>query len=1323
MADLNDKFYFDLKQKEDSLREARFSEQTIKEFHSSEVSKRLMSEKQEIVEDDETDYFDVYNVLREYIGKSTNNLVDEMLQKPVEQRAEYLDLHWPRGAGQSLVNAATKYHTGKGYSPPDPTYPADTGWSERQFEKAATIGVDLPVYATGAAIGATAAKTALKIPAVASTVGRVALAKPTLIMTTAGVTAGYLTDSLRATYLEALERGDVNTPSEWWDIFLEVGHEEGLKGAATLGLTLGGPIALNLSKWWSKYIARYSALTATPHVIEGTLPSKEELIDNAVLLAAFSGAPHGGKMVVDRMKRTSQNGNEVIAELMRKTEMQEDAASVNFSSFRVDKEARAKYLKEEGAKITARHMRALEEAKVKPEESQPSKPWYMEKIDKMVVDEKATPFMEKLKNMREGKSTKEWFIDSWVDRQHPAFRDTEIFEKAGGRFNGNNWYETLRIQPGSLQRAMSFINKETLNFDLSPRGKPLVSILEDIATKETKVGKVYDAVKYNEFRNYAISERVLEQHAKGLETGFDIKAAEAVVAKLGKYHKANQERIKHAEEVIDYAWQGRALSKEALEIVREANKNYAGFARIFEVQDRARATIGDRPLLKKFKGSKAKIADPFTTQYHNTIRIIQSVDMNKAIRDYIEGTQVFPELFPDIHRVKGVKKIILSNKEISELVETPSKYSQKAKDNIAIFRPDFRNPTETQVRFINKQGKQETWEVGKTRARSIQDLNKYQNDIVMQVLGGPARLLRAGATLDPIFMLRNMSRDTFQGAAFSHNDFVPIYHTVAGLFNMIDMNAPKGAKLKGNDLYKSFTQSGAMQSFLNTFDRNYVQKSMKAEMQSTKWHNQIRHPIEFLRVAAEFAESAPRIADYGLTLKRLLKENEARVKEGLPPLTRRQIIERGGFESRKLTIDFGRMGFYVQGMNALIPFYAARINGLTRIVEEFKARPKEVSAKIVELIVMPSVLIWAANRDWEWDDSLAGWKSKPNKIYEGLNPTVKHQNWIFISGDPSSDRQIVWKFPKSHELGYIAGTGTEVILDYMHGKDPEAIDDWLGKILFDTAAGVAPLPQIAVPYFENILNHNFYQDRPIIPERAEKLLPTEAYTRNTSKWARILGKYLEEAGAATWGGPAYIENYWNSYTGALGRYFSNAVDTMLQETGVVKKYLNEEEMQDPAKFWNEYFPLASFTARHSSTGGYYPTKFWEAYKSVKRKLDSLKEKKGDRLRQKEYLRLLRKTDMRMEFLEKIYQGEGENDGLKDLYSHIKNIYELPVGVMSGAEQRQLIDELAAAIIHTTEMAVKHYREIKNSDRRKTSKPYTAVDFIKDRRDALPSLYK
>jgi len=484
-------------------------------------------------------------------------------------------------------------------------------------------------------------------------------------------------------------------------------------------------------------------------------------------------------------------------------------------------------------------------------------------------------------------------------------------------------------------------------------------------------------------------------------------------------------------------------------------------------------------------------------------------------------------------------------------------------------------------------------------------------------------------------MARNLARDALSAAIFSDRGFVPFYHNAMGFWHMVNKT----------ELYKDWTKSGAMQSMLVSFDRNYFRQDMQKYLTSGNVRNVITNPMEALRAASELFESSGRIGQYSLAVNQLKKQKK---------LTDRDIMERAGFESRDITIDFSKMGTTMQGLNMISAFFNARVQGYAKIYEAFQQRPAQTSAKIFAYITIPSILLWYKNHD--------------DPRYKQLPRWQKDLFWIVITGDGTVDQPddyTVWRIPKPFELGLLFGTGAEYMLDFANEKDPEHMARFFKDLAYDSALSMGPVPDFAKPFFEYWGNKNFFTGRPIVSFGMENMLPEFQYDQYTSATAKTLGKLINEIAPGTAASsPQKIDHLISSWTGTLGRYAVQAADEALRGAGLV------EEPTKPERTLEDLPIIKAFLVRKPTGSSQYIEDFYRKYEKIGGRMATI-EKLQKEGRMQDAKNVLKETDLRLIPLL----------GFKDTLSNInKTIRLVHAGPMEPKEKRQMIDQLYLTMI-------------------------------------------
>ena len=919
-------------------------------------------------------------------------------------------------------------------------------------------------------------------------------------------------------------------------------------------------------------------------------------------------------------------------------------------------------------------------------------------------------------------------LQNWSDKLHPIFEIARTGKKLDSKAM-DNIYERFRIQPGMIGRAEHFIKFGTLDYTtLKDVGKPLLKILDPVLKSE----KEYNAFKrYAIAKRVIEKEGQGKKTGFNLEDATAIvKKYDSVFNKPFKeFVEYNQTLFKY---LLDSRLISKEFYKQAIELNKDYVP-FARFMDM-KSGEKQRATFFRNPI-KEFKGSEKDVFDPIETSYLNTYSFVRLAERNAVTRDFIDAVlklqkvadkkvdnvnkQIEPlnekvnQIEKDIQdaRQKGnnkkvddlikeldktnleidgkiaeknqalfnlgyekiadIKKVSpdlrgfkLQKKEAEKIVDDPSVINEKLLEEFTIFRKQKQQIKDTEISFT-RDGKAEVYEVGEMLAKAIKNDIKFMESMTMQILGIPTKVLKAGATLDPTFMIRNFIRGEVGASTFSKNRYVPFIHGAMGVARLI-----KG-KNKQTQLYKDFIKSGAMQSALVSFDRQYIREGfMKQELTSRPVYNVVnpKNTLENLRILSEFTESAARITEFQKSQKRLEKE----------PLTERQKLELAGLDARNVTLDFQKIGLKMQALNHITAFYNAIIRGYEQIIKGL-ATPK-TAAKLISVLIatqtVPSVLLWFANRD--------------SDTYKNIDKWIKDTHHIIIVNEGLDD-EIVYKIPKLWELGFIFGTLPERFLDYVAKEDPKSLDGiyedivkGLGKFVLNQI----PLPEVLKLPVELVSNHSIYKSRPIVPRRLEGSLPEVQTTPYTSELAKLIGKASSQIPFTDGISPIKIDYAIKAWTGGLGAYALDATNLILKKAGIGDEFIQPWSDNYVKNLENMPF-FRSFVARRLSRGATPLQKFWNEYSQIKKELDSSAEFK----RRGDIARSLKVKSQRTTVLEEQVSLAAEQ--IKFFGDQIYKYERIPKDSVdiSQNEIRDIIDNYIQAMINiskTTNKIIENY---------------------------------
>ena len=1022
----------------------------------------------------------------------------------------------------------------------------DTGFLERNITNAARIVKDLPLYfgVGGASLFATRS--------------------PNASIFTSGLVVG----SIRETYLDMREKGQVANWNNFWEIFRNEGIKAGLKeGTQLLSAAKLGGLS---NKFLPQLIGRVAGFEGSGAIIERELPSKDQLIDSVILFGAFGLGERGAKKIPNIIKKTNRDAVDLAADYKLDKSVKQDLASKNLEIPRAIKRT-VEDITGKKIKLDEKFLEGLE---------------FPEAV-KLILSK--TKF-EKPKDVTDVKNT---LTRLFIDRLHPILRLVQRVESTKNTKGQLNVYEQFRILVGMTNRGGSFIDRATQTVNLENKGKPLKQVLEPLKFENaeaplTKLGVSNKKLneqgikkQYAELNAYLIARRALEYDRRGFKHPFDSQAAKETIQILkNKYDPIAKEIDVYNRQLLEYARDLKLIDKEAFDAMVEANKSYVPFSRVLET------VKGEKPSkyggvsnpFKRIKGDETlKVFDPIETIYSNTFKIVKLAERNNALIKFFDFVEKNKSSFPDINKKIETKQTKIERKELEKVLDDPSAINDAAIENFKVFRKSFVKPDGSSV-TVYRNGKYEVWDVGKELADSLSEFNPQEMGVIIRAIGTPARLLRAGATTSPDFIFSNIGRDTVLGAVFSKSGFIPVWSSLEGGLTML--LGKTGVSKKAKKIMQDWEKSGGMQSTLISLDRMVNDKSAFKILNGQQIRNKVFNPLEILRTLSEIGENITRLGEFQKAYKKAGKEG----------LKGREQIERAGFESRDITIDYAKMGAYMKGVNAVSAFYNARVQGYVKIYDGFKQRPGRTIATITAGIIMPSVYFWFANRD--------------NEIYQRQPQWVKDNYWVVVVGDTP------YRIPKPFDLGVVFGTGMEQFLDYWYGNEANAKNDlsrFVTEFVSSQLRNLNPLPTILVPPIEQKTNYSIFKGKPLVPDYMDKQLlgpyQFNPYTTETSKLlSRTLAAMIGDHNAPS---PIVIDNYIRGWTGGLGNYFMMALDKALIETGIIDDPIR------PTDSLTKIPGLRAFNLRDPSMQSEFITDFYEEYKKYKKYKPTIEKLKKD----------------------------------------------------------------------------------------------------------------
>ncbi len=673
--------------------------------------------------------------------------------------------------------------------------------------------------------------------------------------------------------------------------------------------------------------------------------------------------------------------------------------------------------------------------------------------------------------------------------------------------------------------------------------------------------------RVNEFRAYAYARRLLEIEPRVRilpgEATFGrqqvIADAQATFAKFDgpAFRQAFDMLQQYQEQMLRRTLGESGLyTQEMIDRIIAENQAYLPLHRVFEAMEAGRVRGAGRgyvdimEAIRKLKGSALPVVDPLESVVKNTYLFTSLAERNKVgaaianLAEKAEGLGLWAE------RVMPKRYAVTVNLE--EVLARADKQLRQALESIAadlgvdldqavtLFRPAVVGSPKENIAIVWRNGQAELWQFHPELYEALKWMDKATLDLAGRLLRYPAAILRAGAVwYNPVFWLRNPLRDQWTAFIYSKYGYIPGVDLVRGVFHV----------LKRDELYQLYHASGAAQSTLVSFDRNYLQSDLRKLLGQGKFS-----VLDALQGLSETMELATRIGEFERGLTRL-----GRTEEGLL---------RAALAARDITVDFGRAGTWGKSVNRFAAFFNANVQGLDKLIRVFFEDPTGAAFRAVIGVTLPSIALYLVNR------------KNPN--YWALSDYERDMYWHL----PLPDGRFV-RLPKPFEPGLLFGSFVERILGWVDKQDPAAVEGLAEEMkpflsnLWQRAAP-NPLPTAFSPPIGWIWQEYFAR-RPVVPIWERTLPPEEQYGPFTSTVGRLVGKALDVP-------PRWFDEFLRSYVGGVGLFAVDTIDKALEAAGIPAP---------PARAGIPF--LQDFIARPSSSGDPLTQQFYDIVNQVEGK--------------------------------------------------------------------------------------------------------------------------
>jgi len=372
--------------------------------------------------------------------------------------------------------------------------------------------------------------------------------------------------------------------------------------------------------------------------------------------------------------------------------------------------------------------------------------------------------------------------------------------------------------------------------------------------------------------------------------------------------------------------------------------------------------------------------------------------------------------------------------------------------------------------------------VGDPTAKAL--LGWLNSSTIGKVLTFPATAIRNVATVfNPFFIAKNVIRDAQTGAVIADISVKEYGRTlIETVFKRSALSEERKLAMLNGTFAGGYYRSDAPieQIIIETASRKGV-------------ISRISHPLRAIQDLGKASEELTRLSIFRTALKKGMSPREA------------------GALARNSTVDFGRFGDWGQVINSVIPFFNARVQGLSNLVKLASERPDVAGRKLFWSAAAPATMLYAYNSKYE--------------SYKNIPEYEKNQYWIIMAGESDGmglDKKAIKvpfyiKIPKGEPQQALSAI-TERILATGEKESPESTREFLAKIAGNTLPADAPsdfLPPAIQKYVELKTNYDFFRDKKIVPDwikikgkwyKSNEIDQKYQATYSTSEVAKFLGE-------------------------------------------------------------------------------------------------------------------------------------------------------------------------------------------------------------------------
>jgi hypothetical protein len=356
---------------------------------------------------------------------------------------------------------------------------------------------------------------------------------------------------------------------------------------------------------------------------------------------------------------------------------------------------------------------------------------------------------------------------------------------------------------------------------------------------------------------------------------------------------------------------------------------------------------------------------------------------------------------------------------------------------------------------------------------------------MIRVMGMPARFLRRLIVASPVYMARQLFRDSLGASIASGANTIPLLSALKQI-GKTDVLEKRG--ITGGQVFTGMPE-----------DMSRMIKDMQAGKIS------FNNGLAWLESKAAQADALTRRSQYESYLQQGLSEMEATY----------MALESMNFSRRGLSPS-------IHMASALIPFFNTQIQGLDVLYRSFRGKmPMNERLNVRRKLLVRGAMLFGLSFAY----ALA---MQDDEAYKNAKPEDKYGNW-FVPLDMFGIKEPL-RLPIPFELGYIFKALPEAIVNIAtNEKGAEEAQKALKHIGQQIVPGLSNffIPQAVKPALEVAFGSSIYTGRDIEPAREQSVEPGYRTQSSTTELAKAVGEM-------TGFSPIKLEFLIRGYTGQMG---------------------------------------------------------------------------------------------------------------------------------------------------------------------------------------------